>query len=59
MGNELETRRNDKLFLYDLLEAQKENSLEKVISKLKAGMEQDDVKVVLQEFEEAHRNKTQ
>jgi len=52
MGSELETRRNDRIFLFNLLKAQSNNDWNEVISALKSGMEQDDVKVVLQEFEE-------
>jgi len=58
MGSELETRRNDRIFLFNILKAQKENDWAQVVSTIKAGMEQDDVKVVLQEFEEWQKTKS-
>jgi hypothetical protein len=56
MGAEYEIRRNDKDFLYQLLEAQHESSVpddfRRIIIWQKAHMDLKDVKLVLQEFEE-------
>ncbi len=56
MGSELETRRNDKLCLFQILIAWHESvtpsDFKKLISWQKAHMEPEDVKLVLQEFEE-------
>ncbi len=56
MGSEMETRRNDKEHLYQLLEAQHDSQtpsdFKRIIARAKARMEPEDVKLVLQEFEE-------
>jgi hypothetical protein len=52
VGGELETRRNDRIFLFNLLKAKSNDDWDEVISILEAGMEQDDVKIVMQKFEE-------
>jgi hypothetical protein len=55
MGNELETRRSDKSYLLQILVSQHESEVPKDFKKLlmwvKAKMEPEDVKLVLQEFE--------
>ncbi|MDR1703158.1 MAG: hypothetical protein LBS19_00520 [Clostridiales bacterium] len=56
MTTEIEIRRNDKDYLFQMLVAQHESSVPKdfnrLISQTKAKMEAEDVKLVLQEFEE-------
>jgi hypothetical protein len=56
MGNELETRRNDKAYLFQILMTQYESKtpsdLKKLVAWVKAQMEPEDVKLVQQEFEE-------
>ncbi len=56
MGCELETRRNDKLCLFQILiaafESKTPGDLKKLLAWQKAHMEPEDVKLVLQEFEE-------
>jgi hypothetical protein len=56
MGSEAETRRNDKLCLFQILIAKHESTtpsdLNKLLAWQKAHMEPEDVKLVLQEFEE-------
>ena len=56
MGSELETRRNDKLCLFQMLKEQQGSQAPKefkgLISWQRAHMEPEDVKLVLQEFEE-------
>ena len=59
MGTELETRRNDRIFFFDLLKAKDSGNLSELISKHKAGMEPEDVKLVLQEFEEWKKDKVE
>ncbi len=56
MGSEMETRRNDKDCLLQILMAQHESSaprdFKRLLAWIKAQMEPEDVKLVLQEFEE-------
>jgi hypothetical protein len=56
MGSELDTRRNDKACLFQILMAQYESKtpadLKKLVAWAKAQMEPEDVKLVLQEFDE-------
>ncbi len=56
MGSELETRRNDKLVLFQILMAQHDSKapedFKRIIAWQKAHMEPEDVKLVLQEFDE-------
>ncbi len=56
MGSEIETRRNDKLCLYQMLKEQHDskapNEFKGLIAWQKAHMEPEDVKLVLQEFDE-------
>ena len=57
MGTELETRRNDRMMFFQILKAQETGDLNSFIANLKAGMEQEDIKIVLQEFEEWKKNR--
>jgi hypothetical protein len=56
LATELEIRRNDRDYLFQMLIAQFESQMpsdfKKLISQTKAKMEPEDVKLVLQEFEE-------
>ncbi|MDR1704148.1 MAG: hypothetical protein LBS19_05640 [Clostridiales bacterium] len=56
MGSELETRRNDRGYLFQILKSQHNsatpNDFEELLAWTKAQMESDDVKMVLQGFEE-------
>ncbi len=56
MGNELETRRSDRSYLFQILRAQFQskapNDFKDLLSWVKAKMEPEDVKLVLHEFEE-------
>ncbi len=56
MGSELETRRSDKSYLLQILMSQHDSEVPKDFKRLlawvKAKMEPEDVKLVLQEFEE-------
>jgi hypothetical protein len=56
MDSELATRRNDKATLFQILVAKHEsktpNDFKKLLAWAKAQMEPEDVKLVLQEFEE-------
>jgi hypothetical protein len=47
-----DTRRNDKSYLFQVLQAEHENCFKKLKAWTKAQMEPEDVKLVLQEFEE-------
>jgi hypothetical protein len=56
LATEIELRRNDRDFLFQLLEAQHESSVpddfKRIIARTKAKMEAEDVKAVLQDFED-------
>jgi uncharacterized membrane protein len=56
VGSELETRRNDKGYLLQILMSQYEsvtpNDFKRLLAWAKGQMEPEDVKLVLQEFEE-------
>jgi hypothetical protein len=61
MGSELETRRNDRGYLFQILKAQNNSStphdFEELLAWTMAQMESDDVKMVLQGFEEWKKKK--
>jgi hypothetical protein len=56
VGSEFETRRNDKMYFTQLLRAQHysktPSDFNEVLMWIRAAMEPEDVKLVLQEFEE-------
>jgi len=55
-----DTRRNDKSYLFEALEAQHESQnksdFDKLIARIKSRMEPEDVKLVMQEFSEWVKN---
>jgi len=57
MATEIELRHYERDFLYDLLKAEKEGDFKRVISKLTARMEQEDVKIVKQILAEEEESK--
>jgi hypothetical protein len=61
VASEIEIRRNDRDYLFQILEAQYESTFpadfEKLIARTKSKMEPEDVKLVLQGFDEWRRQK--
>ena len=57
MGSELETRRNDRNFLFQLYKIENGGCIEDAIANMQALMEPEDVKLVKHEFAEWEKKK--